>query len=87
MQIVTRNVAIANHISDPLGEQSHLIKMAVRHEGEQELGVMPEYIYLIYSKKHRSVGQITENYAAELALNTIMYDAETSVPKDLPKDS
>lgn len=89
MQIVVRNVPIGPTLTDPTGEHSHLLRIAVRHDDEKEGGILRPSMYLVYSKRHTCLQPITAERAAEYALDALFLQkgVETSVPKDLPKDS
>lgn len=88
MQIAVKNIPIEPSFDDPRGQNSHLLRVSVRHDEEINTGVMREPMYLVYSKKHNSLSPVTEDYAGILALNSLFFkeNVETSLPKNLQKE-
>jgi hypothetical protein len=65
---------------NPLGEYTHLFRLTFQHEDERQQGLRSPSIFLLYSRKDNTVGQVTEDGAAECCIAVAFKNAETSKP-------
>jgi hypothetical protein len=83
MKIAVQNIEIPPSMPlNPLGEYTHLLRMSFLHEDEVQQGIRSPSIYLLYSRKDNTVGQVTEEGAAECCIAVAFKGAEMSKPKE-----
>lgn len=80
MQVATRIIPIEPSYADPLGHNTHLLSVAIRDETRPTPGT-DDRMYLLYSEKDKTLGQITEDYAGRVALAEVLRNANASFPE------